>query len=147
MLRVGTAEPRSAPDRGLRCSLRPVTASVYAGHAVMLGGASPLSRWARRTGWRASDAEAEGIVEADLQASWGRLDHGKLMPLMAEPVADGRVHTRSARRRTVGSRQHGRFCPPLPGTPPGGVGSPVLSSMLLTPCERAMCWRGAPRTR
>jgi RNA-directed DNA polymerase len=102
---------------------------------------------ALRKVWRAIDAGAEGIGAAALKADCGTLDHEQLRTLVAERVADGRVLTRIERRLTAGYRPHGRVLPTPQGTPPGGVVSPWLSTMLLTPFAREMRRRGYQLTR
>jgi RNA-directed DNA polymerase len=86
-------------------------------------------------------------VDADLQDSFGTIDHEKLRTLVAERVVDGRVLTRIERLRTAGYLQHGRLCPTPQGTPPGGVVSPLLSHMLMTPFDRERRRRGYQLTR
>jgi RNA-directed DNA polymerase len=102
---------------------------------------------ARRQVWREIDAGAEWIVDADLKDYCGTIDHEKRMTLVAERVADGRVLTLIERMLAAGSMQHGRLCPTPQGTPQGGVRSPVLSNILLTPCDREMRRRGYQLTR
>lgn len=102
---------------------------------------------ARRQVWRDIDAGAEGSVEADLKDDLGTLDHEPLMPLGAERGADGRGLTLIERMLTAGYMQHGRFVPTPPGTPQGGVVSPLLSHMLLPPFERERRRRGDQLTR
>jgi RNA-directed DNA polymerase len=75
---------------------------------------------ALRKVWREIDAGAEWIVDADLKDYFGTLDHEKLMTLVAERVADGRVLTLSERMLTAGYRQHGRLLPTPQGTPKVG---------------------------
>ena len=102
---------------------------------------------ARRKVWREIDAGAEGIVDADLKDYFGTIDHEKLMTLVAERVADGRVLTRIERMLAAGYMQHGRLFPTPQGTPQGGVVSPLLSNILLTPCDRERRRRGDQLTR
>jgi RNA-directed DNA polymerase len=102
---------------------------------------------ALRKGWREIDAGAEWIVDADLQDYLGTIDHEKLMTLVAERVAAGRVLTLIEQMLTAGYIQHGRFFPTPQGTPQGGVVSPWLSNILLTPFDREMRRRGYQLTR
>jgi RNA-directed DNA polymerase len=102
---------------------------------------------ALRQVWREIEAGAEWIVDADLKDYFGTIDHGKLMTLVARRVADGRVLTLIERMLTAGYRQHGRLFPTPQGTPQGGVGSPLLSNILLTPFDREMRGRGYQLTR
>jgi RNA-directed DNA polymerase len=102
---------------------------------------------ALRKVWREIDAGAEWIVDADLKDDLGTIDHEKLMTLVAERVADGRVLTLIERMLAAGYMQHGRFFPTPQGTPQGGVVSPLLSNILLTPFDREMRRRGYQLTR
>lgn len=97
--------------------------------------------------WREIEAGAEWIVDADLKDYFGSIDHEKLMTLVAERVADGRVLTLLERMLTAGAMQHGRLFPTTQGTPQGGVVSPLLSNILLTPFDREMRRRGYQLTR
>jgi RNA-directed DNA polymerase len=97
--------------------------------------------------WREIEAGAEWIVDADLKDYFGSIDHDKLMTLMAQRVADGRVLTLIKRMLTAGAMQNGRLFPTTQGTPQGGVVSPLLSNILLTPFDREMRRRGYQLTR
>jgi group II intron reverse transcriptase/maturase len=102
---------------------------------------------ALRKMWREIDAGAEWIVDADLKDDFGTISHEKLMSLVAQRVADGRVLTLIERMLTAGYRENGRLFPTSPGTPQGGVVSPLLSNILLTPFDREMRRRGYQLTR
>ena len=102
---------------------------------------------ALRKVWREIDAGAEWIVDADLKDYFGSVDHAKLMTLVAQRVADGRVLTLIERMLTAGYIAKGRLFPTPQGTPQGGVVSPWLSNILLTPFDREMCRRGYQLTR
>ena len=102
---------------------------------------------ALRKMWREIEAGAEWIVDADLKDYFGSLSHEKLMTLVAQRVADGRVLTLIERMLTAGAMQNGRLFPTTQGTPQGGVVSPLLSNILLTPFDREMRRRGYRLTR
>ena len=102
---------------------------------------------ALRKMWREIEAGAEWIVDADLKDYFGSIDHDKLMTLVAQCVADGRVLTLIERMLTAGAMQNGRLFPTTQGTPQGGVVSPLLSNILLTPFDREMRRRGYQLTR
>jgi RNA-directed DNA polymerase len=92
--------------------------------------------------WREIEADAEWIVDADLKDYFGSVDHEKLMTLVAQRVADGRVLTLIERMLTAGYMEQGRLFPTPQGTPQGGVVSPLLSNILLTPFDWEMRRRG-----
>jgi RNA-directed DNA polymerase len=102
---------------------------------------------ALRKMWREIEAGAEWIVDADLKDYFGSIDHEKLMTLVAQRVADGRVLTLIERMLTAGAIDKGRLVPTTQGTPQGGVVSPLLSNILLTPFDREMRRRGYQLTR
>jgi RNA-directed DNA polymerase len=102
---------------------------------------------ALRKMWREIDAGAEWIVDADLKDYFGTISHEKLMSLVAQRVADGRVLTLIERMLTAGYMENGRLFPTSQGTPQGGVVSPLLSNILLTPFDREMRRRGYQLTR
>jgi RNA-directed DNA polymerase len=97
--------------------------------------------------WQEIETGAEWIVDADLKDYFGSIDHDKLLTLVAQRVADGRVLTLIEQMLTAGAMQHGRRFPTTQGTPQGGVVSPLLSNILLTPFDREMRRRGYQLTR
>lgn len=105
------------------------------------------SKDALRKMWREIEAGAEWVVDADLKDYFGSIDHDKLLTLVAQRVADGRVLTLIERMLTAGAMQNGRLFPTTQGTPQGGVVSPLLSNILLTPFDREMRRRGYQLTR
>ena len=86
-------------------------------------------------------------MDADLKDYFGTINHEKLMTLVAQRVADGRVLTLIERMLTAGYMEKGRLFPTSQGTPQGGVVSPLLSNILLTPFDREMRRRGFQLTR
>jgi RNA-directed DNA polymerase len=102
---------------------------------------------ALRKVWREIEAGAEWIVDADLKDYFGAIDHEKLMTLVGQRVADGRVLTLIEQMLTAGYMEGDRLFPTPQGTPQGGVVSPLLSNILLTPFDREMRRRGYQLTR
>ena len=97
--------------------------------------------------WKEIQDGAEWIVDADLRDFFGSVDHEKLLTLVAQRVADGRVLRLIKSMLKAGSYGKGRLFPRERGTPQGGVVSPVLSNVLLTPFDREMRLRGYQLTR
>src|SRR6201998_2019818 len=97
--------------------------------------------------WKEIQDGAEWIVDADLRNFVGSVDHEKLLTLVAQRVADGRVLRLIEAMLKAGSYGKGRLFPTERGTPQGGVVSPVLSNILLTPFDREMRRRGYQLTR
>jgi group II intron reverse transcriptase/maturase len=97
--------------------------------------------------WREIEAGSQWIVDADLKDFFGTVDHEKLLALVARRVADGRVLRLIESILKAGGYAHGRLFPTESGTPQGGVVSPLLSNVLLTPFDWEMRRRGYQLTR
>jgi len=102
---------------------------------------------ALRKVWKEIQGGREWIVDADLKDFFGSVDHEKLLMLVAQRVADGRVLGLIKAMLKAGSYGQGRLFPSERGTPQGGVVSPLLSNILLTPFDREMRRRGYRLTR
>lgn len=102
---------------------------------------------ALRKVWNEIRSGREWIVDADLKDFFGSVEHEKLLALVAQRVADGRVLRLIEAMLTAGSYGKGRLFPTERGTPQGGVVSPVLSNILLTPFDWEMRHRGYQLTR
>jgi len=103
---------------------------------------------ALRKVWKEIQEEGrEWIVDADLKDFFGSADHEKLLTLVAQRVADGRVLQLVQAMLKAGSYGKGRLFPSERGTPQGGVISPLLSNILLTPFDQEMRRRGYRLTR
>jgi RNA-directed DNA polymerase len=102
---------------------------------------------ALRKVWEEIRGGREWIVDADLKDFFGSVEHDKLLALVAQRVADGRVLRLIEAMLTAGSYGNGRLFPTERGTPQGGVVSPALSNILLTPFDREMGQRGYRLTR
>jgi group II intron reverse transcriptase/maturase len=97
--------------------------------------------------WKEIVGGSEWIVDADLRNFFGSVDHEKLLTLVAQRVADGRVLRLIEAMLKAGSYGKGQLFPSERGTPQGGVVSPTLSNILLTPFDREMRLRGYQLTR
>jgi len=97
--------------------------------------------------WREIQGGREWIVDADLKNFFGSVDHEKLLTLVAQRVSDGRVLRLLRSMLTAGSYGQGRLFPTERGTPQGGVISPLLSNILLTPFDQEMRRKGYQLTR
>src|ERR1700681_265333 len=102
---------------------------------------------ALRKVWKEIQGGSEWIVDADLRDFFGSVDHEKLLTLVAQRVADGRVLHLIKAMLKAGSYGKGQLFPSERGTPQGGVVSPLLSNILLTPFDREMRLRGYQLTR
>src|SRR5499433_261349 len=102
---------------------------------------------ALRKVWKEIQGGAEWIVDADLRDFFGSADHEKLLTLVAQRIADGRVLRLIKAILKAGSYGRGRLYPTERGTPQGGVVSPLLSNILLTPFDREMRRKGYQLTR
>ena len=102
---------------------------------------------AMRKVWKEIQSGREWIVDADLKDFFGSVDHAKLLTLVAQRVADGRVLRLIEAMLKAGSYAKGRLFPSERGTPQGSVVSPLLSNILLTPFDQEMRSRGFQLTR
>ncbi len=102
---------------------------------------------ALRKVWKEVRSGREWIVDADLKDFFGSVDHDKLLELVTQRVADGRVLRLIQSMLKAGGYGEGRLFPSERGTPQGGVISPLLSNILLTPFDRQMRRKGYQLTR
>lgn len=97
--------------------------------------------------WKEIEGGYEWIVDADLSNFFGTVDHEKLLTLVAQRVSDGRVLRLIRSMLKAGCMVEGQRLPTEQGTPQGGVVSPILSNVLLTPFDLEMRHRGYRLTR
>jgi len=102
---------------------------------------------AMRKAWKEIDGGREWIVDGDLKDFFGSVDHEKLLTLLAQRIADSRVLRLIKAMLKAGSYGQGRLLLSECGTPQGGVVSPLLSNILLTPFDREMRRKGYQLTR
>src|ERR1035441_178133 len=102
---------------------------------------------AMRKVWKEIDGGREWIVDGDLKDFFGSVDHEKLLTLVAQRVADSRVLRLIKAMLKAGSYGQGKLFPSERGTPQGGVASPLLSNILLTPFDQEMRRKGYQLTR
>ncbi len=105
------------------------------------------AKGALRKIWGEIEEGGEWIVDADLKDFFGSVNHEKLLTLVNQRVADGRVIGLIAQMLRAGVSVEGKIQRSLQGTPQGGVISPLLSNILLTPFDREMRRRGHQLTR
>jgi len=79
---------------------------------------------ALRKVWKEIEGGREWIVDADLKDFFGSVDHEKLLTLVAQRVADGRVLRLVRAMLEAGCYVEGRLFPTERGTPQGGVVTP-----------------------
>jgi group II intron reverse transcriptase/maturase len=97
--------------------------------------------------WRELDAGNEWVVDADLRDFFGSVDHDKLLTLVNQRVADGRVLGLIKQILEAGCVANGARRATEEGVPQGGVISPLMSNILLTPFDRDMRRKGFRVTR
>jgi group II intron reverse transcriptase/maturase len=97
---------------------------------------------AMRKVWKEIQGGQEWIVDGDLKDFFGSVDHEKLLTLVAQRIADGRVLRLIRAMLKAGSYGKGQLFPTERGTPQGGVVSPLLSNILLTPFDQEMRRKG-----
>ena len=97
--------------------------------------------------WHEIEEGNEWIVDADLKDYFGSVDHEKLLTLVAQRISDGRVLKLIQQMLEAGYVEQGKLFPTSRGTPQGGVISPCLSNVLLTPFDKEMRRKGYRLTR
>lgn len=97
--------------------------------------------------WHEIEEGNEWIVDADLKDYFGSVDHEKLLALVAQRISDGRVLKLIQQMLEAGYVEQGNLFPTSRGTPQGGVVSPCLSNVLLTPFDKEMRRKGYRLTR
>jgi RNA-directed DNA polymerase len=102
---------------------------------------------ALRKVWKELKEGREWIVDADLKNFFGSASHEKLMVLLSQRIADGRVLKIIESILKAGCWVEGETFPTDKGTPQGGVISPILSNILLTPFDWEMRKKGYQLTR
>ena len=105
------------PERGAKDALRRVEALLKAGH--------------------------DWVVDADLKSYFDTIPHARLMTLVKQRVADGRVLALVESFLRAGVMEEGAGWQPTErGTPQGGVISPLLANVYLNPLDHQMAAAG-----
>ena len=102
---------------------------------------------AMRKIWCELEQGYEWVVDADLRDFFGSADHEKIMALLNQRVADGRVLGLLESMMKVGYSDGKQVHQTSRGVPQGGVVSPLISNILLTPFDREMRRKGYRLTR
>ena len=102
---------------------------------------------AMRKIWCELEQGNEWVVDADLKDFFGSAEHEKIMQLLNQRVADGRVLTLLESMMKVGYSEGNQIHQTSRGVPQGGVISPLISNILLTPFDREMRRKGYRLTR
>jgi RNA-directed DNA polymerase len=92
--------------------------------------------------WKELAEGYEWIVDADLKNFFGTVEHEKLLALVGQRVSDSRVLRLIEQMLKAGCIAEGKRLETEQGTPQGGVVSPILSNILLTPFDGEMRRRG-----
>jgi len=88
------------------------------------------------------------VVDADLKSYFDTIPHEKLLRLVAQRIADGRVLELLERYLKAGVMEHGpSWQPGEQGTPQGAVISPLLANLYLTPLDQQMVQHGVEMVR
>jgi RNA-directed DNA polymerase len=102
---------------------------------------------ALRKVWKEIGEGYEWIVDADLENFFGTADHEKVMTLLHQQIADGRVLELIESILKAGCMVEGRTIAVEQGVPQGGSLSPLISNILLTPFDWEMRRKGYRLTR
>jgi len=87
------------------------------------------------------------VVDLDISNFFNEVDHTILMKLVREVVEDRRVLRLIRGWLTAGVMEEGNVRYEISGTPQGGVISPLLSNIYLTPFDRALQTAGYTHVR
>jgi RNA-directed DNA polymerase len=87
---------------------------------------------AMRKVWKEIQSGREWIVDADLKDFFGSVDHAKLLTLITQRVADGRVLRLIQAMLKAGSYGQGRLFPSERGTPQGSVVTPLTQKVIFS---------------
>jgi RNA-directed DNA polymerase len=80
--------------------------------------------------WKKIQSGREWIVDADLRDFFASVEHEKLLTLLAQRIADGRVLRLIKAMLKAGSYGKGRLYPTERGTPQGGVLTPRTQKII-----------------
>lgn len=105
------------------------------------------TKGALRKIWKEIQDGNEWIVDADLEDFFGSADHGKVMTLLNQQVSDSRVLNIIKEMLKGGCMTEEGFVPAETGVVQGGVISPMISNVLLTPFDKEMRKKGYNLTR
>ena len=97
--------------------------------------------------WQELEQGSEWVVDADLKDFFGSVDQDKLLVLVNQRVSDGRVLGLIKQILEAGCVAAGKRLKTEEGVPQGGVISPLMSNILLTPFDREMRRKGYRLTR
>ena len=102
---------------------------------------------ALRKVWKEVQQGNEWIVDADLENFFGTVDHEKVMTLLNQQISDGRILALMKGMLKGGCMSAVRYIASETGVVQGGVISPLISNVLLTPFDKEMRRKGYRLTR
>ena len=122
----------------LRHVLEPIFETEFAGHSYGFRPGRGAKDALRRVDTLLK-AGHDWVVDADLKSCFDTIPHERLLALVKERVADGRVLAlvESFLRAGVLEEAQG-WQPTERGTPQGGVSSPLLANLYLNPLDQQM---------
>lgn len=122
----------------LRHVLEPIFEAEFAGHSYGFRPGRGAKDALRRVDTRLK-AGHDWVVDADLKSYFDTIPHERLLALIKERVADGRVLALMERFLRAGVMEEAKgWHPTERGTPQGGVISPLLANLYLDPLDHQM---------
>jgi group II intron reverse transcriptase/maturase len=97
--------------------------------------------------WKEIQSGNEWIVDADLADFFGSAEHEKVMTLINQQISDSKILSIIKSMLKGGCMTENGFVPAETGVVQGGVISPLISNVLLTPFDKEMRKRGYNLTR
>jgi RNA-directed DNA polymerase len=126
----------------LRHVLEPIFETEFAGHSYGFRPGRGAKDALRRVDTLLKTGH-DWVVDADLKSYFDTIPHDRLMALLRERVADGRVLALVERFLRAGVMEESRGWKPTEcGTPQGGVISPLLANLYLNPLDHQMAKAG-----
>jgi RNA-directed DNA polymerase len=78
------------------------------------------------------------VVDVDIKGYFDNIPHAKLMELVRERIADGRVLDMLKKFLKAGVLEEGVITDPATGSPQGGIVSPLLANIYLDPLDKLL---------
>ncbi|MCC5836093.1 MAG: group II intron reverse transcriptase/maturase [Opitutales bacterium] len=144
-LGVPTVEDRVV-QQALRMVIEPIFESLFAGHSYGFRPGRSCHDALRRVHGQLVGGQAH-VVDIDIKGYFDAIDQKRLMELVRERIADGRVLELLEKFLQAGVLEDGVYTVNEEGTPQGGVISPLLANLYLNELDHLLAKSGHAVTR